>query len=85
MAQDSTKDIARTLSKVADELHQINRRLKEVAEAVEQKQFDDWVSPPIGTAYANNKGCVMMSKLDFETMRAEAEGRIERDDRSEEH
>lgn len=79
------REVVTLLRKIAIEMGAINKHLKEVAKAVEQKQFDDWVSPPIGTVYANNKGCVMMSKLDFETMRAEAEGRIERDDRSEEH
>lgn len=79
------REVVTLLRKIAIEMGAINKHLKEVAKAVEQKQFDDWVSPPIGTAYTNNKGCVMMSKLDFETMRAEAEGRIERDDRSEEH
>lgn len=68
MATDYKRDIARQLERLVAEQHQMNKRLNSIEEALIEKQFDDWVAPPMGTVYQNIKGCVMMSRTDFEKM-----------------
>lgn len=63
--------IVKAIDRLTAEIRRQNKMLKEVAEAVERKQFDDWVAPPIGTAYMNSRGCVMMSKLDYNNLTSE--------------
>lgn len=60
-----TKEIAKAIDKLTAEMR---KGLARIENAIYQKQFDDWVSPPIGTVYQNNRGCVMMSKFDFEKL-----------------
>lgn len=74
--------IIKAIKELAAEIHRQNKALKMIAEAVERKQFDDWVSPPIGTVYQNSKGCVMVSRYDFEKLvRNSDEEREDTDDR----
>ena len=71
---DNAKEVVRALKDVAEEIHQLNRNVKAVAKALEQKQFDDWYPPELGTAVQNLKGCVMMNVSDFaELMREDEE------------
>lgn len=63
--------IVKAIDRLTAEIRKQNRMLKEVAEAVERKQFDDWDSPPIGTAYMNSRGCVMMTKFDYNKLTSE--------------
>lgn len=65
---DNNKEVVRVLKDVTEEIHQLNKNIIRVAKALEEKQFDELVPPPKGTVHQNNKGCVMMSKLDFEEL-----------------
>ena len=71
--------IVKAIDRLTAEIRRQNKMLKEVAEAVERKQFDDWVAPPIGTVYMSSRGCVMMSKLDYNNLTSEE--REDADDR----
>ena len=62
---DNNKDVVRVLKDITEELHQLNRNIRAVAKVLEQKQFDDWIPPELGTAVQNLKGCVMLNKADF--------------------
>lgn len=62
---DNNKDVVRVLKDITEELHQLNRNIRVVAKILEQKQFDDWIPPELGTAVQNSKGCVMLNKADF--------------------
>ena len=63
------RDIDRTLGKLVDAVRMTNKRLEKIEEALITKQFDEWLPPPIGTAYENMKGCVMISGADFRRLR----------------
>lgn len=63
--------IIRAIRELTGEIRRQNKMLKEVADAIERKQFDDWVAPPVGTVYMNSRGCVMMSKLDYNNLTSE--------------
>lgn len=65
---DNTKEVVRVLKDVTEELHQLNRNIRVVAKVLEQKQFDDWLPPELGTAVQNLKGCVMLNKADFDAL-----------------
>lgn len=82
MATDYTKEVARAIDRLTAEVRKTNSRLAKVEEALIAKQFDDWVAPPIGTAYQNSKGCVMMSKFDYERMEKKANAREDSSDSS---
>ena len=70
---DNNKEVVRVLKDVTEELHQLNRNIRAVAKALEQKQFDDWFPPELGTAVQNLKGCVMMNASDFAELTREDE------------
>lgn len=63
---DNNKEVVRALKNVTEELHQLNRNIRVIAKALEQKQFDDWFPPELGTAVQNTKGCVMLNASDFD-------------------
>lgn len=65
---DNNKEVVRVLKDVTEELHQLNRNIRVVAKVLEQKQFDDWYPPEMGTAVQNAKGCVMLNASDFDKM-----------------
>ncbi len=73
--------IIRAIKELTGEVRRQNKMLKEVADAIERKQFDDWDSPPIGTVYMNSRGCVMMSKLDYTKLVSKIDKESESDDR----
>ena len=65
---DNNKEVVRVLKDVTEELHQLNRNIRVVAKVLEQKQFDDWFPPELGTAVQNTKGCVMLNASDFDRL-----------------
>lgn len=61
-----TKEIARAIDKLTSEMR---KGFAQIEKAINQKQFNDLMSPPpIGTVYHNNRGCVLMNKVDFGLM-----------------
>ena len=74
---DNNKEVVRVLKDVTEELHQLNRNIRVVAKALEQKQFDDWIPPELGTAVQNMKGCVMLNKADFDALLNDEDGDAE--------
>lgn len=63
---DASKEVCKWLERIADQLRWQNKMLKSIADNMEQKQFDGFDAPPIGTAVRNMKGCVMLNAVDFE-------------------
>lgn len=73
--------IAKNMDLLVREVREQNRVLRRIASALEQKQFDEFDAPPVGTAIQNMRGCVMLNVADFnELVRDSDEG--EEDDRS---
>lgn len=65
---DSNKEICKWLERIADQLKSQNRLLKQMADNMEQKQFDEFDPPAVGTAVQNMRGCVMLNAVDFEAL-----------------
>lgn len=57
-----SRDVCKTLNDIGK---QMNKALGKMADNMEQKQFDEWYPPEIGTAVQNLKGCVMLNAVDF--------------------
>jgi len=70
---DGSKDIAKAIDKLTREMSktmndigkQMNKALGRMAEALEQKQFDELVPPPKGTVYQNMRGTTLIGSEDF--------------------
>lgn len=70
---DSSKDIAKAIEHMNREVcrtlndigKQMNKALGRMAEALEQKQFDELVPPPKGTVYQNFRGTTVLGSADF--------------------
>lgn len=56
------REVCRTLSEIG---RQMNKALGRMAEALEQKQFDELVPPPKGTVYQNMRGTTLIGSEDF--------------------
>lgn len=65
---DNNKEVVRVLKDIASELHQLNRGISNVANAIDLKQFEDLDPPPRGTVIQNFKGTTVMNTIDFEEM-----------------
>lgn len=65
---DINKEVCKWLERIADQLKSQNRLLKQVAENMQMKQFDEFDPPAVGTAVQNMRGCVMMNLMDFEEL-----------------
>lgn len=70
---DSSKEIAKAIEHMNREVcrtlndigKQMNKALGRMAEALEQKQFDELVPPPKGTVYQNMRGTTLIGSEDF--------------------
>jgi len=65
---DSNKEVCKWLERIADQLKSQNRLLKQIAENMKMKQFDEFDPPAVGTAVQNMRGCVMMNLIDFDEL-----------------
>lgn len=74
---DSNKEVCKWLERIADQLKSQNRLLKQIAENMEMKQFDEFDPPAVGTAVQNMKGCVMLNLMDFEELVRETDEELE--------
>lgn len=74
---DSNKEVCKWLERIADQLKSQNRLLKQIAENMEMKQFDEFDPPAVGTAVQNMKGCVMLNAVDFEALVRETDEELE--------
>lgn len=63
---DNNKEVVRALKDVTEELHQLNRNIRVVAKALEDKQFDELIPPPKGTVYRNFRGTTVLCASDFD-------------------
>ena len=70
------KEIVRAIEKMSREVcktlndigKQMNKALGKMADNMEQKQFDEFDPPAVGTAVQNMRGCVMLNAVDFEAL-----------------
>lgn len=74
---DASKEVCKWLERIADQLKSQNKMLKSIADNMEQKQFDEFDAPPIGTAVRNMRGCVMLNAVDFEKLVRETDEELE--------
>lgn len=74
---DSNKEVCKWLERIADQLKSQNRLLKQIAENMEMKQFDEFDPPAVGTAVQNMRGCVMLNAVDFEELVRETDEELE--------
>lgn len=74
---DSNKEVCKWLERIADQLKSQNRLLKQIAENMEMKQFDEFDPPAVGTAVQNMRGCVMLNLMDFEELVRETDEELE--------
>lgn len=74
---DSNKEVCKWLERIADQLKSQNRLLKQIAENMEMKQFDEFDPPAVGTAVQNMKGCVMLNAVDLEELVRNSDEEIE--------
>lgn len=65
---DNSKEISKWLERIAEQIRTQNRLLKQIAENMEMKQFDEFDPPALGTAVQNMKGCVMLNAVDFDEL-----------------
>lgn len=56
------REVCRTLAEIG---RQMNKALGRMADALEQKQFDELVPPPKGTVYQNMRGTTLIGSEDF--------------------
>ena len=74
---DSNKEVCKWLERIADQARTQNKYLKQIAENMKMKQFDEFDPPAVGTAVQNMRGCVMMNLLDFEELVRETDEELE--------
>lgn len=71
------REVCRTLAEIG---RQMNKALGRMAEALEQKQFDELVPPPKGTVYQNMRGTTVLGSADFKEIYDVYLGKGEDDD-----
>lgn len=62
------RDIERAITKLVSEVHQTNKNLNKINETLTLNKFDELDPPPIGMMVMNTKGCVCMSRDDFDAL-----------------
>lgn len=74
---DSSKEICKWLERIADQARAQNKLLRQIADNIMQRQFDEFDAPPIGTAIRNMRGCVMLNVVDFDELVRENDEELE--------
>ena len=74
-------DIGKQMNDIGKQMNdigkQMNKALGKMADNMEQKQFDEFDPPAVGTAVQNMRGCVMLNAVDFEALVRETDEELE--------
>lgn len=67
-AETYLRDIERAITKLVGEVHQTNKNLNKINEALTLNKFDELDPPPLGMMLMNTKGCVCLNREDFDAL-----------------